>query len=87
MGAVRARQGPLAAAEGVAAAAGHAGRGAEITEARVRARADDCFWDKSLDDIEAELLAAYASLLAAADLGYETSTPRSSRRGAVHGRY
>ena len=31
------------------------------------------FRDKSLDDIEAELLAAYASLLAAADLGYETS--------------
>jgi hypothetical protein len=31
------------------------------------------FRDKSLDEIEAELLAAYASLLAAADLGYETS--------------
>ncbi|CAH0372306.1 unnamed protein product [Pelagomonas calceolata] len=31
------------------------------------------FRDKSLDDIEAELLAAYASLLAAADLGFETS--------------
>jgi len=31
------------------------------------------FRDKSLDEIEAELLAAYASLLAAADLGFETS--------------
>ena len=51
-----------------AAAAGHAGRGAELRK-RVSELEQTIAWDKSLDDIEAELLAAYASLLAAADLG------------------
>ena len=73
MGAVRARQGPLAAAE---MSPPPPGTPAEVRRLRKRVSELEqtiAFRDKSLDDIEAELFAAYASLLAAADLGFETS--------------